>query len=575
MVGEGWGCVLVTSDRKSAWECWEAPADGTGASLSAWRVPWLDGRSMVGGAERLCTVESEEVRCFHPPRRGETAPLPSGVVVPAPDAGTTTAPTHSYLDTSALFEGLVGGTFACPSNKNDLWCAGDNSFGQLGSPSASGRRPPLLRLWITENVGLGQWHGCAYKGGGRPADEGLYCWGRNDAGQLGFAGPDSCRVEGRDVACARKPTRVPFDLRVRGLGYAPNRGKGDLRGGDLFTCARQPSGIVCWGASRDGLFGSATACPAELRRSWPTRRQGPIAAPSATCSPTPAVIAGSDRFKRLLGPTLGGNPTRPPEVTDNFDIGPRGICMVSEAGEVWCKGAIKTPRKVTATSVVVSPGENASACALTKDQQLVCWGDGYSAPKTPTRPVAITLEPLPPQPPNPNPAPVDSPGYGKPWGTTCLVRRSCERVARSIPACPAGTKGLSVEAATSLTADGRSVSVQGPLRLGGGRTTLVGCSEQDPVTGKPRDVAACCNTVTRTIIVGEGSEKGIGLDRVGCVGDESRVCCDLVVNGQLVVATGKLLPDDRTISLKPSFKLGGDIELCSLGTPPSDAGSER
>jgi hypothetical protein len=396
MVGEGWGCVLVTSARKATWECWEAPADGMGASRSAWRVPWLDGRSMVGGPDRLCTVESAEVRCFHPPRRGETAWRPTGAVPPAPEAGTTGAPPDGHLDTSALYEGLVGGTFACPSKANDIWCAGDNSFGQSGPAGVSGQSPRLLRLFVTENVGLGDWHGCAYKDGGSPARSGLFCWGRNDAGQLGFAGPDSCRVDGRDVACARKPTRVPFDLRLHGLAYAPNRGKGDLRGGDLFTCARQPSGILCWGASRDALFGSAAACPADLRRSWPTRGGGSIAAPSATCSPTPAAIAGSDRFKRFFGPTMGGKPTGPPEVTDNFDIGPRGICMVSKAGDVWCKGAIKTPRQVAVAFVVVSPGENASACAVTKDRRLVCWGEGYSAQKTPDLPVAITLEPLPP-----------------------------------------------------------------------------------------------------------------------------------------------------------------------------------
>ena len=29
----------------------------------------------------------------------------------------------------------------------------------------------------------------------------------------------------------------------------------------------------------------------------------------------------------------------PPEVTDNFDVGPRGLCMVSDKGEIWCAGA--------------------------------------------------------------------------------------------------------------------------------------------------------------------------------------------------------------------------------------------
>ena len=564
VIGEGWGCALVAADRQSSWECWQAAP-----SVQAWRVPWLDGRGLAAGPDRLCAVEAEQVRCVQPPRRGDTAPRPIGAPPPptarAPAAGASSDPGHSFYDDSRLYDGLVGGTFACPSKGNDIWCAGDNDFGQLGYTGTPAARPPLLRMWITENLGLGTWHGCAWRGGGPPADEGLYCWGRGDAGQLGVAAPDVCKAAGgKDVACARRPIRVPVPFRLPGLGYAPNRGRGDLRAGDMFTCARPPrnqtAGIVCWGASRDGLFGSAALCPRGLAQAWPTRRGGTIAAPGAACSPTPVAIAGSDRFTRSMGPTLGGRPTRPPEITDAFDVGPRGICMVSDGGDIWCKGAIPTPRKLAAASVSVSAGEDASACAATKDGRLHCWGEGYSPASAPDRPVAITFEPLPSPPANPNPAPIDSPAGAQPWGATCAIHRTCERVARAIPACPPGAQGISAEAAAQA-AEGATVSVEGALRTGMSSTTRKGCSEVDPETQKPRPVQACCNRNSAPIVVGGGA--GILLGGIGCLGDESRLCCDVAVRGQTVIATGKLRRNQDVIGAAPTHRLD-DAKICEI-----------
>ncbi len=572
MVGEGWGCVAVVADRQTGWECWQTPAIGTGAPITAARVPWPSG-SAEAGPDRICTTtEQDEVRCFEPPRPGDKAPKPRGATPGVRAAGAPATGERSYLDKSALYPGLVGGTFACPSRANDIWCAGDNSFGQLGTPGTPPTKPPLLKLWITQNVGLGTWHACAWRGGGPPAHEGLFCWGRGDAGQLGIRAPDICNVGGKDVACARAPTRVPTDFRLGGLGYAPNRGKGDLRGGDRFTCARRKSGpsagIACWGASRDGLFGSAALCPPGFAKAWPTRRGATIAAPRATCSPTPVTIPGSDRFKVFRGPTLGGSHTGAPEVTDNFDVGPRGLCMVSDNGDVWCTGALASPRGVVAGSVIVSPGDNASACADTKDGLLFCWGEGYSPPNAPDRAVAIELEPLPPPPVNPNPGPVDTPVGSHPWGKSCSVHRACEKVARTIEPCAAGRKGLTVDAAAALPADGRVVSIEGPLGLGYGSTTLAACSERDPLTDKPLPVTECCNHVRRRIVVGEDKGKRIALEKLGCSGDESRVCCDLVVRGQTVVVTGKLVPDEDAFPQQSRSMLAGDVKLCAPASPP-------
>jgi hypothetical protein len=419
MVGEGWGCVVAIVEKQGAWQCWKAAAPGprpAAEAIAAWRVPWMDmRRSLQAGPDRLCTTEGDAVRCMLPPRRGETAPRPFAQpgTAPAADEPAARARENFDFENSGLYEDLVGGTFACPSKKNDIWCAGDNSYGQLGYSGNAAATPPLLKLWIVANVGLGTWHGCAWRDGGPPAYQGLFCWGRGDAGQLGFPAKEVCRVDGKDVACARKPTRVPFDLRLAGLGYAPNRGKGDMRGGDLFTCARDVRGsakdghgpgIVCWGASRDGLFGSASLCPSGLAKAWPTRRGGTIAAPAAACSTAPALIEGSDRFKAQRGPLFNGKPTRPLEVTDKFDIGPRGICMVSEAGEIWCKGAIATPRMLALESVVVSPGEDASACGVTKDSRLFCWGDGYSPANARDVAVPVVFEPTPKPPASEVPA---------------------------------------------------------------------------------------------------------------------------------------------------------------------------
>ena len=48
MVGEGWGCALAVADRQSSWECWQAPAVGSGAPVVASRVPWPSGSVEAG-----------------------------------------------------------------------------------------------------------------------------------------------------------------------------------------------------------------------------------------------------------------------------------------------------------------------------------------------------------------------------------------------------------------------------------------------------------------------------------------------------------------------------------------------
>jgi hypothetical protein len=59
-----------------------------------------------------------------------------------------------------------------------------------------------------------------------------------------------------------------------------------------------------------------------------------------------------------------------------------------------CIGAVMTPRGGPVRLVMISPGEDASACGF-RDGQIVCWGEGYSPPDALDLPVPIVFESTP------------------------------------------------------------------------------------------------------------------------------------------------------------------------------------
>jgi cysteine-rich repeat protein len=78
----------------------------------------------------------------------------------------------------------AGGQHACAIWKSEVWCWGDNTWGQLGTGS---RNPPFSRLPIKVNVAkpveltVGYSHTCVVVAGGS-----VLCWGFNDQGALGL-----------------------------------------------------------------------------------------------------------------------------------------------------------------------------------------------------------------------------------------------------------------------------------------------------------------------------------------------------------------------------------------------------
>jgi hypothetical protein len=229
--------------------------------------------------------------------------------------------------------------------------------------------------------------------------------------QLGFTPRETCHVGGKSVACSRGGHTVPFQV------PAGSR----LLAGDMFTCAVSHKEVTCWGASRDGWIGTASACPARLKAQWPTTA-GFVRAPNAACSSIPAVVRGFEGIEV--------HSVRPP-----ISVGPRGACAIIDK-HVRCVGAIPTPSTEVAT-VAVNAGNRANACGIA-DSKVVCWGEGYSPNDNPSAAVVVNLGP----PPFADAAVVDfAASEGTSWPEPYLIHRDCALPARPIPKCPAGTTG--------------------------------------------------------------------------------------------------------------------------------------
>src|SRR5262249_27006512 len=125
---------------------------------------------------------------------------------------------------------------------------GDDRDGQLGRGTASTRAaqnsvPQLVALTSVAHVGAGAHHTCAALTNGD-----AWCWGKNDAGQIGTT---------PSVGSA-----APVSVVTRAGLQA--RGGGALGGGASHTCAiKSDATLLCWGSDGSGELGDgATAASA-------------------------------------------------------------------------------------------------------------------------------------------------------------------------------------------------------------------------------------------------------------------------------------------------------------------------
>lgn len=216
------------------------------------------------------------------------------------------------------------------------WCWGDNLTGQLGSGDTFQKTFEPVRVATSirfESVLAGYYQTCGLSGEGR-----MYCWGRNDAGQIG------------DGSTSNRFTPVPVagDLVFRSLAL-----------GDAFVCG-----------ATDGGDGGAAFC-------WGSNRNGEIGDPGIPPTATPVGVEGAPVFTRLYG--AGGA----------WTLGTRAYaCGLTAAGEAWCwGGAIRAnPWDGPTEPVRVAAGirfldlalGSDHLCGVTTDEWAFCAGGNYA-----------------------------------------------------------------------------------------------------------------------------------------------------------------------------------------------------
>lgn len=149
-----------------------------------------------------------------------------------------------------------GGTSCALTTSGEAWCWGDNGAGTVGAPSSDtcwmsgcNPRPTPVSGGLRFRSLRTDW---GITCGVTPSGDG-YCWGRNDAGQLGVGD-----LEDRSV-----PTAVLGGLKFR-----------DIVPGSRHTCGLTLAGAAyCWGHNSQGALGKGSF----EHRVWarPQRVSGP------------------------------------------------------------------------------------------------------------------------------------------------------------------------------------------------------------------------------------------------------------------------------------------------------------
>ena len=143
----------------------------------------------------------------------------------------------------------AGRAHACMVTSDDrLWCWGDNSSNQLGLIAGDAYRTAQLVPGIAGviDVATGSDHTCVIADPDDTYEFAVYCWGKNDVGQLGIG--------------SASDTPVSTPTRVEGLdsGLDPNSVNA-LTAGATGTCAiLEDETVWCWGGNEFGENGDGT-----------------------------------------------------------------------------------------------------------------------------------------------------------------------------------------------------------------------------------------------------------------------------------------------------------------------------
>ena len=321
-----------------------AQTASVGNSFAA--AEWKAIVDIAGGTEHACLVRDEGyVWCWGLNDRGQLGDntttdslTPVQVVGPG---GTGVLSSVAGLD--------AGAEHTCAVRTDEtVWCWGENGDGQLGDNSSTDSSVPVQvtapggsgTLTAAVEVAGGLGHSCAVK-----SDATVWCWGRNDRGQLG----DNTTSD----------SLTPVQVTGSG-GVGTLSGVSSVAAGAKSTCVvKTDTTVWCWGDNGKGQLGDNTT----------------------TDSSAPVQVVGAGGVGTLSGALV---------VTAGEEFG----CVAKSDGSVWCWGdngkgqlgdntttdssvpvQVTGPGGVGTLSGVSTVGAGLQhACGVKSDTTVWCWG---------------------------------------------------------------------------------------------------------------------------------------------------------------------------------------------------------
>jgi alpha-tubulin suppressor-like RCC1 family protein len=322
--------------------------------------------------------------------------------------------TSNVLAGKTLVDIDAGYAHTCAvDDMGQAYCWGADHDGQLGRPSSGTAYSPIevAQGRLPDGVGFvdvttGEDHSCAITDQGH-----AYCWGRNDAGQLGIGNKQD----------AERPTPVkPGDMGGRRLVA--------IDGGAAVTCAVDAKGrTYCWGENNRGNLGTGRGgnelLPAKVLGTGPNGLAMAEVSAGGThiCASTQnrrPYCWGSNTFHQV-SPSDRGSFDKPHKIATGqvteISAGTWYTCAVVEATDIYCWGRNATGQIGDGTkklakepTKVKSPGDGlngtepervqamyATTCAMDAAGVAYCWGNsrGWGDSSQTLTPTPVPAEP--------------------------------------------------------------------------------------------------------------------------------------------------------------------------------------
>lgn len=254
-----------------------------------------------------------------------------------------------------------------------LWCWGGSSHGQIGDGIAGGDKniPTLVVsdvVWL--NVSAGSDHTCGIK-----ADSTLWCWGRNDSGQLGLGTSD---------ADGGLPAQVAGGWSIVSAGCG-------------HTCGIKSDGTLwCWGRNDSGELGIGDSGADQNLPSQVTSANDWLSI-STGCHHTCGIKADTSLWcwgnnnSGQLGDGTWSNEKSPVSVSIGYSQVSGGnvhTCGIIPDGSLYCWGENEngqlgdgsgdnqnTPTQIGANNFTVVAAGYSHTCGITSEGSFCCWGN--------------------------------------------------------------------------------------------------------------------------------------------------------------------------------------------------------